>query len=87
MKIQKASIQLLNTESFAVLAFRKNINGIVVEFYSNKEIMSDRIIKRTKINSNKIINRMIIQNAKEINGEILKWLVRSHEVILMNRNI
>ena len=47
MKIQKASIQLLNTESFAVLAFRKNINGIVVEFYSNKEIMSDRIIKRT----------------------------------------
>jgi hypothetical protein len=81
IKIQKASIQLINPEPFAVLAFRKSITGIIIEFYNNGEIKSDRIIKTIKNVGKPTIRRMTIQNIEEIDEELMKWFANSYRIM------
>ncbi|MCP4130853.1 MAG: hypothetical protein GY754_07710 [bacterium] len=74
LKIQKASIQLVNAEPFAVIGFRRSQKSIFLEFYNKSEIKHDRIIKTTASKNKLIINRVTIAAIDEIDAEIINWV-------------
>lgn len=78
---QKASIQLVNSEPFAVIGFRRSQKYIFLEFFNESKIENKRIIKTTKSKINLIINRVNIVTSDEIDTELLNWINDSYKML------
>ncbi len=81
LKIQKASIQLVTSQAFAVIGLRRSQESIFIEFYSKSKIDNDRIVKTIKGKNRLEINRINIFNENEINKELIKFILHSNELI------
>ena len=81
LKIQKASIQLLNPEPFAVIGLRRSKKNIFLEFYNETEIDKNRIVKTIKGNNSFIINRVDIASECDIDTELIEYIIHSNELI------
>ena len=81
VKIQKASIQLINKGAFAVLGFRKNMDSFFVEFYNAKQIENDRIAQMKRLNDSLIIHTVNISNSSEIDNMLISWIKQSDKLI------
>ncbi len=83
LKVQKASIQLLNPQPFAVLGFRRSEKHIFIEFYTQTEIKNNRIVKTLKSENNLIINRVEIFTENDIDEELINWMKESSRIKLL----
>ena len=81
LKIQKASIQFLNPEPFAVIGLRRSKKDVFLEFYNEIEIDNNRIIKTVKGNNSFIINRVNISSDSDIDTELIDYIVHSDKLI------
>lgn len=81
LKIQKASIQLLNPDPFIVFGFRRNKKNIFLEFYHEESIKEARIIKSIKVQNSLYIHRVEISDEKDINKELLEYMVHSNALV------
>lgn len=81
LKIQKASIQFLNPEPFAVIGLRRSQKNVFLEFYNENKINKDRIVKTIKGNNPFIINRVNISDENDIDTELIKYIIHSNELI------
>jgi len=85
LKIQKASIQFLNPEPFAVIGLRRNHKNVFLEFYNEKKIDKDRIVKTIKGNNSFIINRVNISDENDIDTELIGYIIHSNELVNSKR--
>lgn len=83
LKIQKASIQLVNDQPFAVLGFRRSQTHIFFEFYSAAEIKNGRIIKTLRAKDDLLINRVEIFTANDVDDELINWTIASNKLLNM----
>jgi hypothetical protein len=81
LKIQKASVQLLNPEPFAVIGLRRSKKDIFLEFYNEIEIDNNKIVKTLKGNNSFIINRVNITAERDIDTELIEYIVHSNELV------
>ncbi len=81
MKVQKASIQLICSQPFAVIGLRQNQEHIFVEFYSEIKIDKARIVNITKGKSELLINRINLIKECEIDLELIKYILHSNELL------
>ena len=81
LKIQKASVQLLNPEPFAVIGLRRSKKDVFLEFYNEIEIDNNRIVKTLKGNNSFIINRVNITAERDIDTELIEYIVHSNELV------
>ncbi|MEN8907281.1 MAG: hypothetical protein ABF289_15095, partial [Clostridiales bacterium] len=72
LKVQKASIQLIDKVPFAVIGLRRSCNYIFFEFYNSVSINTSRAVKTVVKDENKIINRINILSSDCIDDEILE---------------
>lgn len=82
LKLQKASIQLLNDKPFAVLGFRRSRKHIFYEFYSATEINNARIIKTTRTKDGLLMNRVNIFTIYDVDDELINWTMTSNNMML-----
>lgn len=83
LKIQKASIQLLNAAPFVVLGLRRSEKHIFIEFYNENIIDDKRIVKTLKKDDN-VINRVNISTTTDIDKQLVDFVIHSN--YLINRN-
>lgn len=81
LKIQKASIQLVDNKPFAVLGFRRSQKHIFFEFYNAEEINNPRIIKTLLAKNGYFINRVEIFTANDVDDELINWTSASSELL------
>lgn len=81
LKIQKASVQLLNPKPFAVIGLRRSKKDVFLEFYNEIEIDKNRIVKTLKGNNSFIINRVNITAKHDIDTELIEYIVHSNELL------
>lgn len=74
---QKASIKLCVNEPFAVIAFRRSLSYVFIEFYNSFEIDSSRIIKKIVKSQQLIIHRIAVYSLNDIDGELIIWIKNS----------
>lgn len=81
LKLQKATIQLIDGAAFAILGFRRSQQSIFVEFFTEKEVSSLRV-ERTVIGRNgKLINRVYLHVETDVDSELLQWLMHSNKLV------
>ena len=81
LKLQKASIQLLNDKPFAVLGFRSSQTHIFYEFYSAAEIKNARIIKTLLAKDGLLINRVEIFTTNDVDDEVINWTIAANKLL------
>lgn len=82
LKIQKASIQLCDKVTFAIIAFRRSKPYFFVEFYNPEKLDNSRIVKTIAKTETLIINRVNILLPKEIDKELLNWIKESKAIAI-----
>ncbi|HEX2995074.1 MAG TPA: hypothetical protein VHP14_09620 [Anaerolineales bacterium] len=80
IKIQRASIQLIHRRPFAVIGFRRKANCFFVEFYNDRIIESDRVIKTNQRDSF-IIHTVNVSMLSDIDDDLLEWMKHSSELV------
>jgi hypothetical protein len=80
LKIQKASIQLINNAPFAVFAFRRKRDYFFVEFYSDIIINDESIVKTNIVDKSKIIHTINVCNGNNLEDRLLGWIEKSHSL-------
>jgi len=88
IKILNASIQFTKEKTaFAVCGFRRSKGYFFVEFFNEESINNERIIREIKVaveaqalEKEYIISRVEIKEEKDIDGELIKWIIKSWEL-------
>lgn len=81
LKILKASIQLIKSQSFAVIGLRRSQEHIFIEFYSEALMDNTKIIKTIKGRNGFIINQVNISNDGDIDSELIRFIIHSCELL------
>jgi hypothetical protein len=81
LKIQRASIQLMNPHPFAVIGLRQSQSFIFIEFYNEVEVESKRVVKTLEGKNECIVNRVEIVHTNEIDSELLDFVVHSNSLL------
>jgi len=77
LKIQKASIQLLNPEPFAVLGYRRKQKYIFLEFYNKIEVEDCRVVKTLEAENRLFLNRIHITDVGDFDDGFVDLVCES----------
>lgn len=81
LKVQKASIQLISQEPFAVLGYRRSKPSVFIEFYTLDQCDNARIVQTITAKNGLPLHRVIIENLDDINAELLNWVLSSAAIV------
>jgi len=89
IKVLKSSIHFTKDKiTFLVCGFRRNKDYYFIEFYSDKSINDKLIIKELKkdiivqnVNKVYIICRIEIINEISLNEKLIKWIIKSYNLV------
>jgi len=80
LKLQKASIQLIDKAPFGVIGLRRSKANIFVEFYTEDESHSPRIIRRQSMPNQLTLNRVELSAPSDIDEELIHWIIASQRM-------
>jgi hypothetical protein len=75
---KKTSIHLVRNTAFAGVATRKS--ALILTLKSDKDVPSDRVIKREKVSANRWHVEVRLEAPAEVDKEIVSWIKKAYEL-------
>lgn len=82
LKLQKATIHLIASESFAVIGFRRSQKHIFIEFYGEADLVNERIVRTVQARNGRKLHRINVSKKSDIDSQLIEFVIHSSESLL-----